>query len=84
MSETTDVTEHAIFVSEFERRVNELIAWAVATSPKHISPLFTHDFETVRKNICKIASGGSDAPHRELEPAEGGPQYINDNPAPWP
>lgn len=84
MSQTPDETEHAIFAREFERRIDDLIAWAVMSSPKQISPLFTHDFAKVRENMCAIARGGGDALHRELEPSEGGPQYVNDNPAPWP
>jgi hypothetical protein len=84
MSETPYETEHAIFSREFERRIDDLIAWAVTSSPKRTSPLFTHDFAKVRESMCEIARGGGDALHRELEPAEGGPQYVNDNPAPWP
>ncbi len=84
MSPTPAITEHAIFCREFERKIDDLIAWAVTNSPKHISPLFTYDFVNVRESICQIAHGGGDALHRELEPSEGGPQYINDNAAPWP
>ena len=84
MSEATDITEHAIFCREFERKIDELIAWAVTNSPKSISPLFTHNFIGVREHVCKIAYGEGDTLYRELEPSEGGPQYISDNPAPWP
>ena len=84
MSQTPHETERAIFYREFERRIDDFIAWAVASAPQNPQTLFTHDFAKVRENMCEVARGGGDAPHRELEPSEGGPQYVSDNPAPWP
>lgn len=81
------MTEPLSYAQELEQRLDELIAWAVADQPhtvKRISPVdfsdLREDFLTLAKSGRKKTTGIANAP----EPADGGPQYINDNPAPWP
>ncbi len=80
----SEITQHAIFAREFQRRVDELISWAVENSSDSNRKLMREDFTEARKAICDLAAGDGILKHIELEPEHGGPQYINDNPAPWP
>lgn len=73
------------FGMELDRRLDEVIAWAVLECPnKDACPRYA-DFEMVRREFHRVASGDA-AQHAQpaAEPEDGGPQYINDNPAPWP
>jgi hypothetical protein len=80
----TETTQNAIFAREVQRKLDELIAWIVENSPDKTHALARSDFLDARQSICCIASGTTNIQHIEPEPAEGGAQYINDNPAPWP
>lgn len=74
----------ADYAQEIEQRIDELIEWAVINAPHKASKLSTDDFAEIRKNFCSVAKGGGNPLELEPEPSEGGVQYINDNPAPWP
>lgn len=80
----SEITQHAIFAREFQRRVDELINWAVENSSDSSRKLMREDFTEARQIICNLAAGDGILKHIEPEPEQGGPQYINDNPAPWP
>ncbi|HWV14031.1 MAG TPA: hypothetical protein VN030_01280 [Cellvibrio sp.] len=79
----SDITQNAIFVREVERRVDELVTWILANCPDKKLSLSRRDFTVARDHICKSVGGNAGSEYAP-EPAEGGPQYINDNPAPWP
>ena len=66
-----------------ESKFDELVAWAVLHAEK-CHELSASDFDEVRKRFCHIAVNGSKAPEGEPEPSEGGAQYVNVTPAPWP
>ena len=76
------------FAQDFERRLDELITWAVANSPNQFAPLTGKDFSDARDKLRKIAIDGGDPFRRreaaEPEPSEGGAQYVNVTPTPWP
>ena len=80
----SEITQNAIFAREVQRRLDELIGWIVENTPDKKRMLSRGDFLEGRKSIWRIASGDTSLEHIEPEPAEGGAQYINDNPAPWP
>lgn len=81
----TENIDHAAFSSELDKRLDEVIAWAVLTCPVKEANLAYADFEKIRSDFRQIALGKAKSHHREKpEPEDGGPQYINDNPAPWP
>lgn len=81
------MTTQLSYAQELEQQLDGLIEWAVANQPHTIDRITSVDFHPVREQFLTLAKSGNklstekpDAP----EPAEGGPQYINDNPAPWP
>ena len=80
----SEKTQHAIFAREVQRKLDELIDWIIKNSPDQKNTLSRSDFLETRKSICSIASGDINLNLIEPEPADGGAQYINDNPAPWP
>jgi hypothetical protein len=72
------------YAQELELRIDELIDWAITNQPHTVTKLTTEDFTEPRETFCTIAKGGGTRLKQEPEPADGGAQYINDNPAPWP
>jgi hypothetical protein len=80
----SEITQNAIFAREVQRKLDELIDWILENVPDKKHTLSCSDFLAARQSICSIASGKTDLNHIEPEPADGGAQYINDNPAPWP
>ena len=80
----SEITENAIFAREVQRKLDELINWIVENSPATSNSLLPRDFSEARQSIYRVATGNADLQHIEPEPADGGAQYINDNPAPWP
>lgn len=71
------------FARELNDKLDELIQWAIENSPVQEPPLTQKDFTDIRKSFLATAIAGPPL-MREPEPSEGGAQYINDNPAPWP
>jgi len=80
----SEITENAIFAREVQRKLDELIKWIVENSPSKTNALLPRDFSEARQTIYRTATGDKHPEHIEPEPEEGGAQYINDNPAPWP
>ncbi len=72
------------YAQELELRIDELIDWAIANQPHTVTKLSKSDFNAPRDTFFTIAKGGGTLLKQEPEPADGGAQYINDNPAPWP
>ncbi|RYY03288.1 MAG: hypothetical protein EOO53_09050 [Gammaproteobacteria bacterium] len=72
------------YAQELEARIDSVVEWAIANQPHKIAQLSKDDFIEPRERFITIAKGGGSVPNQEPEPSEGGAQYINDNPAPWP
>lgn len=74
------------FGMELDKRLDEVIAWAVKECPTENANLAYADFAKVREDFHQLATGAITAnnPLSNAEPEDGGAQYINDNPAPWP
>jgi len=75
--------EQVTFALEVTSKINELIVWIIDNSPNKELTLSGADFSEVREEFRKIACG-IDSQKTEPEPSEGGAQYINVTPAPWP
>ena len=74
------------FIGELWQRFEQLQAWAVENWPDRENPLSSADFVESRKEILGLRNP-SQAPSRpvgEPEPEQGGAQYVDLNPAPWP
>lgn len=86
----TGKIDTAAFNQELDRRLDEVIAWVITECPSENITVTYADFAQARNYFHQVASGNltasnpSSAAESEPEPEEGGPQYINDNPAPWP
>jgi hypothetical protein len=77
------------FVSEVWKRFVEVQNWAIANWPDPDHPLSTSDFVEGRKEILGLGlppnlRPGHEKPQAALEPSQGGPQYQEVTPAPWP
>lgn len=72
------------FTGEFERRFQELSQWAIENWPDKNRPLSEADLADMHKEFSKVKAKASLARQRVPEPWEGGPQYVNQTPTPWP
>ena len=72
------------FGTELDKQLDAVISWAIDNSPKSDAPPAFESFDEVRKKFHKIATGDNLTTSAELEPSEGGPQYVDSNPMPWP
>ena len=77
------------FVNELWQRFEELQQWAEENWPDKENPLSSADFVESRKEILGLrnpaqAPGKALTATGEPEPEQGGAQYENLNPAPWP
>ena len=82
----TGKLDQTAFGMELDKKLDEVIAWAVKECPIKEANLAYADFAKVRTDFHQVATGEVKAnnPLSDAEPEDGGPQYINDNPAPWP
>lgn len=74
------------FVSELWQRFEELQKWAEENWPDQENPLSSADFVESRKEILGIRNPAQApaGPVAGREPEQGGAQYENLNPTPWP
>lgn len=77
------------FVAEVWRRYVEVQNWAISNWPDKEHPLSTSDFVEGRKEILGLGLPsnlklGHEPPQPAPEPEQGGPQYQEVTPAPWP
>lgn len=76
------------FISELWQRYEQLQAWAVENWPDQDNPLSSADFVESRKEILGLRNPSQAPGHARLEnepePEQGGAQYVDLNPAPWP
>ena len=90
MEKTPEQLEEARreFVAELWRRFETLQEWAVSHWPDQQHPLSSADFVESRKEILSLRSpaGPLNQPSQqnEAEPEQGGAQYLDVTPAPWP
>lgn len=76
------------FIAELWRRFEALQEWAVSHWPDQEHPLSSADFVEARKEILSLRSPAGPlnqpAQDSEAEPEQGGAQYVDVTPAPWP
>ncbi|MGK5067847.1 hypothetical protein D3C81_730930 [compost metagenome] len=76
------------FIAELWRRFEALQEWAVSHWPDQEHPLSSADFVEARKEILSLRSPAGSlnqpAQNNEAEPEQGGAQYVDVTPAPWP
>ena len=76
------------FIAELWRRFEALQEWAVSHWPDQEHPLSSADFVEARKEILSLRSPAGSlnqpAQRNEAEPEQGGAQYVDVTPAPWP
>ncbi|MBE3028331.1 hypothetical protein GQ37_018995 [Janthinobacterium sp. BJB1] len=76
------------FVAELWRRFEALQEWAITHWPDQQHPLSSADFVEARKEILSLrAPAGSlnqPSQNNAAEPEQGGAQYVDVTPAPWP
>lgn len=74
------------FISELWQRFEQLQAWAEENWPDKEHPLSSADFVEARKEILGLRNPAQSPakPPTDREPEQGGAQYENLNPTPWP
>ncbi len=77
------------FVTEVWRRFEEVQNWAIANWPDKEHPISSSEFVEGRKEILGLGLPaerrlGHAPPQPAPEPEQGGPQYQDVTPAPWP
>lgn len=77
------------FRNDLVRRFDELVHWAIDNWPDRSRPLTAVDFIEMRNQMTVMGARPGEAGHPESEPpkqepSEGGPQYVQVTPAPWP
>jgi len=76
------------FIAELWRRYEALQEWAVSHWPDQQHPLSSADFVESRKEILSLRSPAGSlnqpATRDAAEPEQGGAQYVDVTPAPWP
>lgn len=87
--EPREAPQDLAFALAVNSKLNELIAWVVANSPAVDTRPQPEDFAELRDKFRKLACGLAEAPdtdplQAEPEPEEGGAQYQQVTPAPWP
>ncbi|WP_338763901.1 hypothetical protein [Massilia sp. METH4] len=80
--------ERRKFVAEVWKRFEEVQNWAIANWPDTEHRLSTSDFVEGRKEILGLGLPPDQKlkqePQSAPEPEQGGPQYLDVTPAPWP
>lgn len=80
----TDQTEKEQFASDLEQRFRDLMQWAVTTWPDAERPISLADFDDAQKAVSAIAGRVRHPAGEALAPSEGGAQFVNVAPTPWP
>lgn len=78
-----EAPEKLAFVLELNAKLKELIEWTIDNRPNKDKPLHINDFAEVQEQFRDIACG-IDELAMEPEPEDGGAQYVQVTPAPWP
>ncbi len=76
------------FINEVWRRYEEVQQWAIEHWPDPDHPLSSADFVEARKEILALGQAaepsGRSERAAEAAPEQGGAQYVDVTPAPWP
>jgi hypothetical protein len=72
------------FIHELWQQFEVLQEWAIANWPDREHPLSSADFVATRSEILNLGLARRKPHQIAPEPAEGGPQYEEVTPAPWP
>jgi hypothetical protein len=72
------------FAVDLEQRFRDVMQWAVTSWPDSEHPISLADFGDVHKAVQAIAQRMRDPSGEALAPSEGGAQFVNIVPAPWP
>jgi hypothetical protein len=72
------------YAEELGYRFEELMRWAIENWPDKRNPVSRSDFQDAFKAITRIRARLEPIAQNAPEPSEGGEQYVNVNPAPWP
>jgi len=76
--------EHHAYIAEVWRRFEEVQQWAIEHWPDAAHPISSSDFVEARKEILGLGQKRGGGQRQEAEPADGGAQYIDVTPTPWP
>jgi hypothetical protein len=80
----TNPQEIKDFTRDLELRFDALVHWAMENWPDKSHPLSASDFAECRTAMSIIGADAVQSRGEGLEPDEGGPQYVNVMPTPWP
>lgn len=77
-------TQRREFINQVWLRFEQVQDWAIQNWPDASRPLTTADFVAARQEILALGTAPRAAQRQDSEPAEGGAQYVDVTPAPWP
>ena len=80
----SDQNQKEQFAADLEQRFRDVMQWAVTTWPDPDHPISLGDFEDVQKAAQAISQRLRHPSGEALAPSEGGAQFVNIAPAPWP
>lgn len=80
----SDQNQKEQFAADLEQRFRDVMQWAVTTWPDTDHPISLGDFEDVQKTVQAISQRLRHPSGEALAPSEGGAQFVNIAPAPWP
>jgi hypothetical protein len=80
----SDQNQKEQFAADLEQRFRDVMQWAVTAWPDAEHPISLADFEGVQSAVQAIAHRVRHPSGEALAPSEGGAQFVNIAPAPWP
>jgi hypothetical protein len=80
----SDQTENDQFAADLEQRFQDLMQWTISNWPDQDRPISAADFENAQRAVRAIAQRLRYPQGEALAPSEGGAQFVNVAPAPWP
>ncbi|MGI4849762.1 MAG: hypothetical protein ACRYGK_16745 [Janthinobacterium lividum] len=86
MPESLNANAGLAYSAELERRFNDLVSWAVDTWPDSSYAISADDFAAARKNVERLRARFEPGMSQDdaAEPSQGGAQYVDVSPTPWP
>ena len=80
----SDQTQNDQFAADLEQRFQDLMQWTISNWPDQERPISVPDFEDAQRAVHAIAQRLRYPQGEALAPSEGGAQFVNVAPAPWP
>ncbi len=71
------------YAAEVVRRFEEFTSWTMENWPHQSQRLMSSDFSESRRELAGLLSEKLSS-EEDKSPSEGGAQYVDMNPAPWP